>query len=85
MSAGSATIRRNVAMALGNCGDRAAVPALAKALGVEDAPVRAMAAWAVGRLGGEEAREALTRALAGEQDRRVRGEIEAALADALEA
>ena len=46
---------RNVAVALGNSNDPAAVPALEKALGHEEPLVRAHAAWALGRLGGKAA------------------------------
>jgi epoxyqueuosine reductase len=68
-------------VALGNSGDRAAVPALARAL-LEAAPlVRAHAAWALGRIGGASAAEALRSALATEEDGAVRPEIEAALAE----
>jgi len=51
---------RNVAVALGNSGDRAVVPALIHCLAQEPEPlVRGHAAWALGRLGGEEAEAAL--------------------------
>jgi epoxyqueuosine reductase len=70
---------RNVCVALGNAGDRAAVPALGRALVGDRAPlVRGHAAWALGRLG---ARDELRAALPGEDDAGVRGEIEAALAE----
>lgn len=68
---------RNAAVVLGNRGDRAAVPALARAL--EDDPdplVRAHAAWALRRLGGPEAAAALARARARETDPAVRAELE---------
>ncbi|MDH5506842.1 MAG: tRNA epoxyqueuosine(34) reductase QueG [Anaerolineae bacterium] len=73
---------RNIAVALGNAGDTAAVPALSKAL-LEDgeALVRGHAAWALGRLGTAAARQALRQALEQEQDAWVREEIEAALGD----
>ena len=45
-------LQRNVCVALGNIGDEAAVPALAKALESQDALVRGHAAWALGRIGG---------------------------------
>ncbi len=70
---------RNAAVALGNSGDRAAVPALVKALGDEEPLVRGHAAWALGQLGGEEAQAALAEALEGEADGEVREEIAAAL------
>jgi epoxyqueuosine reductase len=74
-------LQRNVAVALGNSGDRAAVPALARALREAAPLVRAHAAWALGRIGGADAAEALRSALAGETDDEVRAEIEAALAE----
>ena len=70
---------RNVAVALGNSGDRAAVPALARALDDEEPLVRGHAAWALGRLGGEEARLALQKALEGETSTMVIEEIHQAL------
>ncbi len=73
-------LQRNVAIALGNSGDPAAVPALAHAL-EEAAPlVRAHAAWALGRLGGPAAAQALHGTLSRENDETVREELEAALA-----
>jgi epoxyqueuosine reductase len=74
-------LQRNVAVALGNSGDRAAVPALARALREAAPLVRAHAAWALGRLGGADAAVALRSALASEEDSEVRAEIEAALAE----
>jgi epoxyqueuosine reductase len=75
--AGRDGLLRNVCVALGNAGDRAAVPALVRALGSDrSALVRGHAAWALGRLG---ARADLTAALARESDPGVRAEIEAAL------
>ncbi len=66
---------RNVAVALGNSGDRSSVPALARALSDHEPLVRGHAAWALGRLGGEEARSALEEALSDEPDEWVREEI----------
>lgn len=77
-------LRRNVAVALGNAGDPAAVPALGKALNDTDALVRAHAAWALGRIGGETARVCLNDRLTREDDASVREEIEVALCDARE-
>ena len=74
-------LQRNVAVALGNSGDRAAVPALDCALREATPLVRAHAAWALGRLGGADAAAALRSALASEEDGEVRAEIEAALAE----
>jgi len=73
---------RNVAVALGNLRNPAAVPALAAALEDAEPLVRAHAAWALGRIATREAATALTRCLAGESDPTVREEIELALADA---
>ncbi len=70
---------RNVAVALGNAGDPAAVPALASALADEEPLVRSHAAWALGRIGGAAARLALGRALASEGDGAVLAEIRLAL------
>jgi epoxyqueuosine reductase len=73
-------LARNAAVALGNSGDRAAVPALIDALRAHDAPlVRGHAAWALGHLGGQAARAALDRCRTTEPDTEVRAEIEAAL------
>ena len=70
---------RNVAVALGNSGDRSAVPALVKALDDEEPLVRGHVAWALGRLGGQEARLALKEALERETDPEVTEEIQQAL------
>jgi len=72
-------LQRNVAIALGNSGDGAAVPALARALREAAPVVRAHAAWALGRLGGPAAAQALRAARAGEADETVREELAAAL------
>ncbi len=74
-------LQRNVAVALGNSGDRAAVPALARALREEALLVRLHAAWALGRLGGTEAEDALRQALLIETDAGVRAEAQSALED----
>ena len=71
---------RNVAVALGNSGSAAAVPALIDALRHHDEPlVRAHAAWGLGRLGGEAATAALEEARRAERDEQVADEIAAAL------
>jgi epoxyqueuosine reductase len=72
---------RNVCVALGNSGDRQAVPALTGALNDEEALVRGHAAWALGRIGGEEAKQALEIALLTEEDQEAQKEILCALAD----
>jgi epoxyqueuosine reductase len=64
---------RNVCVALGNAGDRRAIPALARALADRSALVRGHAAWALGQLGEAAACEA---ALATETDPWVREELE---------
>src|SRR5262249_61611390 len=69
---------RNVAVALGNSRDPAAVPVRVKALEHEEPLVRAHAAWALGRLGG---REALERRRPTETEAEVLEEIDAALAE----
>jgi epoxyqueuosine reductase len=71
---------RNVAVALGNAGDPAAIPALAEALdGEPETLVRRHAAWALGQIGGHAARRALVSALKGEVDADVQAEIRDAL------
>ena len=72
-------LQRNACVALGNGGDPAAVPALAKALASGEPLVRGHAAWALGRIGGPDAAHALHKALAQEEDPEVLEEIEAAL------
>ena len=79
LQAGIDTLRRNVAIALGNSGDPAAVPPLVEALGLGPPKVRGAVAWALGRLGGPDARDALRRAAETEQDETVREEIREAL------
>ncbi|MDQ3929700.1 MAG: tRNA epoxyqueuosine(34) reductase QueG, partial [Chloroflexota bacterium] len=74
-------MQRNAAIALGNTGDPAAVPVLAKALNGPYELVRGHAAWALGRLGGEAALAALRSRLALEESEWVREEIEAALSE----
>ncbi len=74
-------LRRNVAVALGNLRDPAAIPALLLALADEAEPlVRGHAAWALGRIGTREAREGLEARLGSERDPYVREEIAVALA-----
>jgi epoxyqueuosine reductase len=74
-------LRRNVAVALGNARDPAAVPGLSAALNDEgDRLVRGHAAWALGRIGTEAAQGALNRRAREERDAWVREEIALALA-----
>ena len=75
-------LRRNACVALGNSGDRGAVPALVEALGDDDPLVRGHAAWALGRLGGESAICGLQGALEREDEAEAVEEIEHALAEA---
>jgi epoxyqueuosine reductase len=79
---------RNVAVALGNWGDRKAVPVLARALDDPEPLVRGHAAWALGEIlssvgipgdGGFEVAEVLLFRLNEEEDLWVEEEIEAAL------
>jgi epoxyqueuosine reductase len=71
---------RNVAVALGNAGDAAAVPALSETLLHDsEALIRGHAAWALGRIGGEPAQQALEAARDQEPDPYVQEEILAAL------
>ncbi len=73
-------LQRNAAVALGNRGDREAVPALGRALRRDPEPlVRGHAAWALGKLGGEGAVRALEAARGGEPSAWAAGEIAAAL------
>ena len=74
-------LQRNVCVALGNIGDPAAVPALARCLHGTDALVRSHAAWALGRIGVPQAAHALQSALAREDDDSVRQEIELSLVE----
>jgi epoxyqueuosine reductase len=76
-------LARNVAVALGNTGNPAAVQALSQALQNDaSALVRAHAAWALGVIQDRSARRALESARSGEPHRAVRCEITAALAGA---
>ncbi len=71
---------RNAAVAAGNRADPDLVPALARALLEDHAPLaRAHAAWALGRIGGPDARAALARAQQREQEVHTSEEIRAAL------
>jgi epoxyqueuosine reductase len=77
---GAAILRRNAAIALGNALDRAAVPALQRALASDPhALVRGASAWALGRIASPSALSALRCRLDGEEEPTVREEIRAAL------
>lgn len=75
---------RNVAVALGNIKDRAAIPALLTALGDEEPLVRGHVAWALGEIGDRSALEALQRRAAIETDAAVRDEMDTAIDHLLE-
>ena len=70
---------RNVAVALGNLKNPAAVPALIGALDDEEALVRGHVAWALGEIGGSAAIESLRRRREIEIDQAVLGEIDEAM------
>jgi epoxyqueuosine reductase len=70
---------RSVAVALGNWGSPAAVPALTHALHDPEPLIRGHAAWALGCIDGAEARQPLQQALAAEADDWVQEEMETAL------
>ncbi|MGH2592162.1 MAG: tRNA epoxyqueuosine(34) reductase QueG [Anaerolineae bacterium] len=70
---------RNVAVALGNWGDEAAVPPLIGALNDAEPLVRAHAAWALGQIGTPAARRALVIRRQIEADPTVADEIDLAL------
>ena len=70
---------RNVAVALGNWGDAAAVPALVRALEYTEPLIRGHAAWALGRVDSVQARQALEQARQRESDDWVGEEIRLAL------
>ena len=70
---------RNVAVALGNSGDAAAVPALIEALEHEESLVRAHSAWALGQLGNARAKDPLRTRLGREEAESVREEMTWAL------
>lgn len=77
---GSAVLRRNAAVALGNALDRATVPTLIEAFERDPhAMVRGHAAWALGRIASPGALAALRERLERESDHTVREEIAAAL------
>jgi epoxyqueuosine reductase len=70
---------RNVAVALGNLKNPAAVPALIDALDDEEALVRGHVAWALGEIGGGSALDALRRRRQIESDATVLSEIDDAM------
>lgn len=77
---GKSTLQRNAVIALGNSGDRDAVPALAHLLKRDSRPLlRLHAAWALGRLGGSSARRSLELQLHRESEPAVIEEMRRAL------
>jgi epoxyqueuosine reductase len=77
---GAAVLRRNAAVALGNALDRSTVGALIESFARDPNPmVRGHAAWALGRIGSPRAVAALRGQRSGEQNGRVRSEIDSAL------
>ena len=77
---GKSILQRNAVVALGNSGDRAAVPALEHLLRCDPRPlIRLHAAWALGRLGGTRARRTLEQQLRRETDPAVTGELQQAM------
>jgi epoxyqueuosine reductase len=77
--AGFAGFRRNVAVALGNWGSEAALPALGTALDDPHPIVRGHAAWALGRIGTARAAALLESRWRVEEDVEVRRELQEAL------
>lgn len=73
--------QRNAAIAIGNTGDPAFIPALAKAMEDPEDLVRGYAAWALGKIGGSQARKILEAGLTHEINESAKREIEAALAN----
>lgn len=77
---GRRTIQRNAVIALGNSGDRSAVPPLIRLLNSDPRPeIRLHTAWALGSLGGRPARRALETAREKEKDMETLAEITGAL------
>lgn len=74
--------QRNAAIALGNMGDPAYVPDLARAMQDREGLVRSYAAWALGRIGGSRAKQALEASLVQETNDFATREIQDALAAA---
>ena len=75
-------LQRNACVALGNLGDKSAIPSLGRALVSGDPLVRCHAAWALGEIGGADALACLEQAAERETDEEVQGEIWGALATA---
>lgn len=73
---------RNVAVALGNRGEKSALPGLDQALQDQEPLIRSHAAWSLGGIGGPKARGMLAQAREAETDPKVLWEIERALGEA---
>ena len=71
--------QRNAAIAMGNTGDPAFIPALARAMKDPEEVVRGYAAWAMGKIGGPKSRQILKSSLASEAAESVKREIKAAV------
>jgi len=67
---------RNVAVALGNSGQKEAVPVLTQALADPEPLIRSHAVWALGELMGKGAHDLCKQYLSGETDKEVLAEIE---------
>ncbi|MFO7952234.1 MAG: tRNA epoxyqueuosine(34) reductase QueG [Bacillota bacterium] len=79
---GKTTLQRNAVIALGNSGDQAAVPLLARFLKNDPRPViRVHAAWSLGRLGGNKACFALDKSLINDPEAEVKKEARLALSE----
>lgn len=74
-------LQRNVCVALGNIGNRAAIPALENVLATKEPLVRQHAAWALGQLGGPNAKQVLQKFILDEADPVVLEELELALSE----
>ena len=70
---------RNVLVAIGNWGERRAIPALKGALADDEPLIRSHAAWALGRIGGDAAKRILQTRLTVETQTEVITEIQDAL------
>jgi len=76
---GITRFRRNAAVALGNIGNPAAIPALIQVLEDPDPVIRGHAAWALGKIGGHSAKRALEAAFNRETNVDVIAEIQGSL------
>ncbi len=72
---------RNVLVAIGNWGDRRAIPALKDALTDNEPLIRSHAAWALGSIGGDTAKQILQTQLTVETEQEVITEIQDAISE----